>query len=163
MPMNVSVISSKPADTHRTTMSRLSGAWPPVLTAAAVAAISTLVGMHPNPAPGADTLAMAGTVASVSSTMLGFNLAAMAVLASISHTHLVKIMHKTGHYQDLVRTLLVGCLFFLACAACGFTLLFGAAPGPALMTATVALHVGALVSLLDIGRKFYLVLKNLNP
>lgn len=161
--MTVSAISSNPTETRRLNMSTLTGTWPPILAAAATAAASALMGAHPNPAPGADTLAMAGTVASVSSTMLGFNLAAMAVLASISNTHLVKMMHKTGHYQDLLRTLLVGCLFFLACATCGFALLFGAPHHALLMIGTLALHVGALVSLLDIGRKFYLVLKNLNP
>jgi hypothetical protein len=36
--------------------------------------------------------AFGGSVASISSTMLGFLLAALAVLASISHTHLLKVM-----------------------------------------------------------------------
>lgn len=103
-----------------------------------------------------------GSVASVGTTMLGFMLAALAVLASINHTHLVNMMRTTGHYKDLLVTLFTGCLLFLACAIGGFVLLFWVLPRPWFMALLVGVHVGALVSLLDIGRKFWLVLDNLH-
>lgn len=102
-----------------------------------------------------------GTVASISTTMLGFMLAALAVLASINHTHLVSMMRAYGYYRDLLITMMIGCLLFMACAIFGFALLFGVPSEPKLLCALVALHVAALVSLIDVGRKLWLVLANL--
>lgn len=102
-----------------------------------------------------------GTVASISTTMLGFLLAALAVLASISHTHLLTVMREHGHYKDLLQTMLVGFLFFMVCAVCGFTLLFGYPLSNWLGCVLVGVHVAAFVSLLDVGRKMWLVLMNL--
>ena len=104
---------------------------------------------------------LGGTVASISTTALGFMVAALAVLASISHTHLVEMMRTHGHYHNLLTTMMVGCVFFLACDIGGFLLLFGLTPGPKLMCSLVALHIAALVSLVDIGRKLWFVLSNL--
>ena len=69
---------------------------------------------------------------------------------------------KTGHYDDLVRTIFMGCALFLAIALMGFALLFGVKLHPALEASLVGLHGAALVSLIDVGRKFRLVLKNLS-
>ena len=55
-------------------------------------------------------------------------LAALAVLASINHTHLIKMMRQYGHYADLVQTMVVGSLFFLLCTLSGFFFLFGGFP-----------------------------------
>lgn len=93
--------------------------------------------------------------------MLGFMLAALAVIASISNTALVERMRKTGHYDDLLTTIFFGCCFFLAVALCGFTLLFGVPAGRDFLAVVLGLHVGSLISLIDIGRKFRLVLTNL--
>jgi hypothetical protein len=105
--------------------------------------------------------AFGGTVASISTTMLGFLLAALAVLASISHTHLLGVMREQGHYRDLLNTMLIGFLFFLLCAIEGFSVLFGVSLTPLLGSVLVGTHVAAFVSLLDIGRKLWLVLRNL--
>ena len=94
--------------------------------------------------------------------MLGFMLAALAVLVSVANTKLLGTMQKTGHYDDLVRTIFIGCALFLAIALMGFALLFGVKLHPALEASLVGLHGAALVSLIDIGRKFRLVLKNLS-
>lgn len=94
--------------------------------------------------------------------MLGFMLAALAVIASISNTELLKAMQRTGHYDDLLNTVFVGCVSFLLVALCGFALLFGAPAHPYFVSAIFGAHVAALVSLLDIGRKFRLVLINLD-
>ena len=95
--------------------------------------------------------------------MLGFMAAALAIIASISHTHLVSMMRKTGHYKELLASLFAGCVFFLAIAVSGFGLLYGAPISSTTVWALVGLHVAALISVWDIGVKFWFVLRNLNP
>lgn len=106
-------------------------------------------------------VSLGSTVASVGATMLGFLLASLAVLASINHTHLVGMMRETGHYIDLLATVLYSCVTFLACTVIGFVLVFGVTPSSWLGFVAVGLHVAALASLLDVGRKFWFVLSNL--
>ena len=106
-------------------------------------------------------LGFAGSVTTVASTMLGFMLAALAILVSVASSKLVEIMRRTGHYDDLLHTILVGCVLFLCIALCGFALLFGLKPNGKFLMLLLGLHAAALVSLIDIGRKFRLVLVNL--
>ncbi len=105
--------------------------------------------------------ALGGAVASVGATLLGFMLAAMAVLASINQTHLVAMMRKYGHYDDLLGTLFMGCVLMLACTISGFVVLFGMTLSVHVIAVILGLHVAALFSLLDVGRKFRLMLSNL--
>lgn len=109
----------------------------------------------------AERLTFAGSIASIGATMLGFMLAALAVLASINDTHLVKMMKRTGHYDNLLSTLLTGCLLFLFCAVGGYVVMFGYIPNAIFLSVTMGLHTAALVSLVEIGWKFNLVLRNL--
>ena len=118
-------------------------------------------GWLPNLPDHGAVLGFAGSVASIAATMLGFMLAALAVIASISNTTLVERMRKTGHYDDLLSTIFWGCAFFLLIVLGGFSLLFGVAPHPLLLVVLLGLHAAAFVSLIDIGRKFRLVLVNL--
>ena len=104
-----------------------------------------------------------GTLASIGSTMLGFLLAALAIIASINHTHLVKMMRTTGHYQDLLKTIFTGCIAFVLIIFAGGVWLFSSKSPPDWSVALVlGLHASAFVSLIDIGRKFWLVLRNLH-
>lgn len=109
-----------------------------------------------------EVLSFGGSIAAIGTTMLGFMLAALAVLASINHTHLIGMMRKTGHYRDLLQTLFTGCAIILLCAIGGFMLLFGLHPQTWFYIALIGLHFAALASVLDIGRKFWLVLANLS-
>lgn len=109
----------------------------------------------------ADVLAFGSAITSVSTTMLGFMLAALAVLASINNTHLVKMMRATGHFHDLLVTLFVGSSLFLLCAVCGYLLLFGFTLHTWFLATLIGFHAGALISIFDIGRKFWLVLSSL--
>lgn len=112
---------------------------------------------------GPDAVSFASAIASIGATMLGFILAALAVVASISNTHLVQMMHKTGHYKSLLATM-AGCgLLFLLCALSGLAILFGLPLLPAVMAAIIGAHVAAWAALLDVTRKFALVLSNLRP
>lgn len=115
-------------------------------------------------APGLDVKdwpALGGTIASIGATMLGFTLAALAILASISNTHLVKMMLRTGHYIDLMHTLFLGAGMMLCCAAFGFFIMFGYVPNETAFHSLVAVHFAALITVFDIGRKYWLVLTNI--
>lgn len=133
----------------------------PAIAGLAAAAGAWHWDIYPACADAAAAIGLGGTVASICITALGFMVAALAVLASINHTHLVEMMRVHGHYHDLLVTMMSGCFFFLACAIIGFLMLFGVPPTPKLLTALVALHVAALASLIDIGRKLWYVLANL--
>lgn len=117
-------------------------------------------GAYPQFADAAAAAQFAGTVASVATTMLGFMLAALAVVASIVNSHLVRMMRKTGHYGDLLRTMFGGCVLFLWIAMVGLVMAFGVGAHAWLLAMLVGLHVAALWALLDVGRKFWLVLHN---
>ena len=71
------------------------------------------------------------------------------------------MMIKTGHYDNLLSTLLIGCLLFLFCAVGGYVMMFGFIPNSIFFSATVGLHAAALISLVEIGWKFNMVLRNL--
>lgn len=133
----------------------------PLLAGLATAGASWYCGFGPDLPDQGALLGFAGSVASIAATMLGFMLAALAVLASINNTTLVERMKKTGHYDNLLRTVFFGCMLFLLIALSGFALLFGAPRVGWHLSALLGLHVAALLSLLDIGRKFHLVLTNL--
>ncbi|MBK1711289.1 hypothetical protein CKO43_00670 [Rubrivivax gelatinosus] len=123
---------------------------------------ATWGGVRPVPADTESTRAIAGAATSVGATLLGFMLAALAVLASVNNTHLVQMMRRSGHYRDLLETLFAGCAVMLACTVLGFGLLLGITPSKLVISLLVAVHVGALASVLDAGRKFWLLLAHLS-
>ncbi|MEX8519050.1 MAG: hypothetical protein AB3X44_11120 [Leptothrix sp. (in: b-proteobacteria)] len=138
----------------------MSPAKPPLLTLVLVILLSLSFQWCPMPSSEA-AVTLGGTLASVGATMLGFMLAALAVLTSINHTHLIGMMRRTGHYQDLLITIFVGCCIFLVCTVAGYFLAFGLQPRAWFVTTVIGMHTAALVSLVDIGRKFWLILCNL--
>lgn len=109
-----------------------------------------------------DRAALFGTLAQVAGTMLGFMLAALAVVASINHTHLVKMMRKTGHYRSLLVTLFSGALVFLVCAVMSLLALLGVPADERYMAILLGLHIAALCALSLAGWQFWLVLSNLH-
>lgn len=135
-------------------------------------AISSLVGgflvsktfevSMPDLQSSAEWSSFGGSIASVGATLLGFMLAALAILASINNTHLLEQMRKSGHYRELLHTLFLGSLLMLACAVGGFVVMFGHTPTPIVFYALIALHFAVLMLVFDIGHKFWLVLSSLN-
>jgi hypothetical protein len=140
--------------------------FPLFTTGLAVAAGATFVlqhyGLTPCPAP-SDRGTVFGTLAQVAGTMLGFMLAALAIVASISETDLVKRMRSTGHYDSLLQNLFFGALLFLACAVLSLLTLLGVELGEWLAAALFGLHIAALWELLIVGWQFWLTLRNLAP
>ncbi|CAM5787533.1 hypothetical protein OPEN69S_02005 [Ottowia pentelensis] len=133
----------------------------PLLAALLAVAAGAWQGWPPALGDAAAVLAFAGALAAVATTMLGFILAALAVVASVAHTPLMQRMRQTGHYGDLLHTMFYAGAAFLAIDVGAFALLFGAAAGHGVMLLMLGLHAAALVLLVDTGRKFRLVLVNL--
>jgi hypothetical protein len=90
--------------------------------------------------------------------MLGFLLAAMAILASISGTRLIRNMQKTGHFVVLLNR------FFVNTIAFGISMVIAIAAS--MLNARIAdgaviasgLFVFSCLLLCDVGWRFWLVL-----
>lgn len=112
----------------------------------------------------AETRTAIGIIAQVSATMLGFLIAALSVLASISGQKMIRNMQRTGHFRVLLRHL------FWNSGAFGLTLALSLAGifhkgdffnGLALVSIWGAVYSNTL--LVDILYRFWLVLSNLVP
>lgn len=104
-----------------------------------------------------------GLIAQISATMLGFLLAALAILASISGHRLLRNMQKTGHYQVLLERFLINTVAYAAAMMAAIAaFLFE----PYLCISSLIssiIFVFATLLLCDIGYRLWLVLKNLGP
>lgn len=114
------------------------------------------------PAPENVKLA-AGALSSVMATLLGFVLAALAILATIANTRLVRNMRRTGHYFVLLQRM-YGCI-----VACGAGILLAVT----LILVNDPIRLGAYLLagwsclcaavIIDMSRKLWMVLTHLNP
>lgn len=114
------------------------------------------LGLSPDDLRGA-----AGTVAQIASTMLGFMIAALAILATITNTVLVRNMQKTGHFLFLLRRM------YLAAIAYAVTMLVAlvgviASSIPVWAVLAVVFLVALSTALLvEFGYRFWMVLSHL--
>lgn len=104
-----------------------------------------------------------GIASQISATMLGFLIAALSILASISGHRLLRNMQKTGHYRVLLRRLFwnsgaYGLAMVLAFMA---VLLNGEWFKPMSLAALTGFTYATLF-LIDIGWRFWLVLINIS-
>lgn len=111
----------------------------------------------------ADMRSAAGVVASLSGTMLGLILAALAILASVANTTLIRNMSRTGHFQFLLRRMVVCIAAFGVTTLVGIGMLF--VPVISVQHCYVLLGIGflAMEFLADVCMKFWIVLSNLYP
>lgn len=99
-----------------------------------------------------------GVVAQISATMLGFLLAALAILASIAGMRLLRNMQRTGHYSILLSRLFIAyALFFLLMIEAGAAMLLGARL-PLAMEMLFGLMFASCASLVDASIKLTSVL-----
>lgn len=105
-----------------------------------------------------------GIGAQIAATMLGFLIAALSILASISGHRLLRNMQRTGHYQTLLRRL------FWNSAAYGVAMVVAVAAVVmkgelfnSLALVTLGCFTFATMLLTDIAWRFWLVLSNLSP
>ena len=114
--------------------------------------------------PEGEVRSAVGIGAQIAATMLGFLIAAMSILASISGHRLLRNMQRTGHYRTLLRR-----LFWNASAygitmvvAIGAVVMKGNVFDVAALT-TLACFTFATMLLVDIAWRFWLVLSNISP
>lgn len=99
---------------------------------------------------------------SVSATMLGFMLAALSVLVSISGLDFVKNLMIGNHYKDLLQNLFLGCFEILLLLIFSLVLLFGNGFNLLFSSVYISLLIACVVMLVEVGYKFWLVLKNIS-
>lgn len=106
----------------------------------------------------------ASAQASVAVTMLGFMLAMLAILVSLSDRRLIRNMNKTGHFTTLLRKLYIAAAYFgafmLAALACLFLECEGLRVGTSV---SIGLLSGASFQLMESGHRLWRVLDLLNP
>lgn len=110
-----------------------------------------------------DLRSASSTVAQIAATMLGFMIAALSILATITNTVLVQNMQKTGHFLFLLRRM------YFAAISYGLTMLVAlmgviANEIPVWAILTVIFLVSLSTALLvDFGYRFWMVLTHLRP
>ena len=110
----------------------------------------------------ADAKAATGVVAQISVTMLGFILAALAILMSIGSSRLVRNMKKTGHYKVLTQRMFGSLAAFGVLAVFGVMLLLSPLLSTILMYPLIVLLLVSIFILYDVVRKFWVVLNHLD-
>lgn len=109
-----------------------------------------------------DLRGLLGLLAQVSATMLGFLLAALAILASISGSRLIRNMQKTGHFVVMLNRFFVNTIAFgfSMVASISASLLYARIGDGALIAS--GLFVFSCLLLCDVGWRFWLVLTELS-
>lgn len=110
-----------------------------------------------------DIRTAAGVVAQLSGTMLGFVLAALAVLTTVLDTVLVRNMQRTGHFRLLLRRMLCSIAAFGLSTVGGAIIMFLPNPHEWQACTLIALTTLAIAVLVDVCTKFWFVLRNLTP
>ena len=104
-----------------------------------------------------------GIIIQVDVTMMGFVLATLAILASISNEKLIVNMKKTGHYMSLLRRLFI-CLGTYGCVILVEIFILFLPDLTVFHIPYIVIGLNILTSLLvfDVSHKFWKVLKFLN-
>lgn len=110
-----------------------------------------------------DARAATGVVAQMGATMLGFVLAALAILTSIANSRLIRNMQRTGHYRVLINRMFSCISAFGLVAVIGLLLLFAPTLKPIFVYPFIGLVLVAIAVLYDVARKFWTVLSHLQP
>lgn len=137
----------------------------PFLTAAVLAVVVgcllNLTGTVPSIDAG-DRISAYGTVAQVCGTLGGFLLAALAIVASISNTSLLKAMRESGHYDALLKHMFTGTLLFLTATVICILVVLGVTLPAWAQAGLFGIMVSGLVVLIITGWQFWLTLVNVN-
>lgn len=137
----------------------------PFLTAGVLAVVLGLLihvtGTVPSPSV-QDRISVYGTVAQVCGTLGGFLLAALAIVASISNTALLKAMRESGHYDSLLKHMFTGTLLFLTATVICILVVLGVALPAWMQAGLFGIIASGLVVLIISGWQFWLTLVNVN-
>lgn len=111
----------------------------------------------------ADLRTAAGVISQIGSTMLGFVLASLAILATLVNTRLVRNMQRTGHYRVLLRRMFGSVSAFGLLTLAGLIFLFLPTVHIPYVYPFIALIIFSVLLLLDVLLKFWTVLHHLHP
>lgn len=137
----------------------------PFLTAGVLAVVAgvllSVTGTVPSPSV-EDRISVYGTVAQVCGTLGGFLLAALAIVASISNTALLKAMRDSGHYDSLLKHMFTGTLLFLTATVVCILVVLGVTLPAWVQAGLFGTMASGLVVLIISGWQFWLTLVNVN-
>lgn len=120
-----------------------------------------LTGTIPSPSV-QDRISVYGTVAQVCGTLGGFLLAALAIVASISNTALLKAMRESGHYDSLLKHMFTGTLLFLTATVVCILVVLGVTLPTWVQAVLFGIMASGLVVLIIAGWQFWLTLVNVS-
>jgi hypothetical protein len=104
-----------------------------------------------------------GVVAQIGTTMLGFVLAALATLMTLANSRLIKNMQKTGHYQLLLRRMLVTMVSFAIVSFISTVLIFSPNANNPIAYVNLSALIFSSLLLFDVTRKLWIVLNFFAP
>lgn len=110
-----------------------------------------------------DLRSAAGIVAQIGCTMLGFVLAAVAILTTVANTRLVRNMQRTGHFKVLITRMFGSVASFGVATLAGIMFLFLPQAKSVYAYPLIALIFFSSLLLLDVLQKFWTVLHHLQP
>ncbi|HDU8695023.1 TPA: hypothetical protein RG731_000182 [Morganella morganii subsp. morganii] len=104
----------------------------------------------------------ASVAAQVSATLLGFLIAGLSILASVSGNRLLKKMQSSGHYHVLLKKIFIVSIWYALSLVIGCWTVISPA-NSLFISAYISLFafLSAMLMLGDIGWRFWLVLKNI--
>lgn len=103
----------------------------------------------------------ASVLSQLSGTMLGFVLAALAILTTLGNATLVSNMQRTGHFAMLLKRMFGSVVAFGVVTVAGAILLFVPTLDVKWIYPLVGTAIFAAILLADVCRKLWLVLENL--
>lgn len=104
----------------------------------------------------------AGVIAGVCATLLGFLIAAIALITALMTNTLISNMKKTGHYKVLMSDTFMTCwLLLLSLAISTASLLIGPPALKFIFTSTIFVFSLGLLYVLEAGRRFAIVIHSL--
>lgn len=107
-------------------------------------------------------ISVLGTIAQISVSMMGFMLAALAILASISDKPLIKNMANLGLFKDLLLSLFTACSIYMISFLISASVLVLGDFGMHWKDILLGAVCSSIVATVQIGWKFWKVLSNLN-
>lgn len=110
----------------------------------------------------ADAKTGAGVLSQVSGTMLGFVLAALAILTTLGNTRLVANMQQTGHFSMLLKRMFGSIVAFGLGTVAGAAVLFVPALELKWIYPLIGISIFSIILLADVCRKLWLVLENIS-
>lgn len=111
--------------------------------------------------PIADAKTGASVLSQLSGTMLGFVLAALAILTTLGNATLVSNMQQTGHFAMLLKRMFGSVVAFGLVTVLGAVLLFVPVLDIDWLYPLIGTAIFSVILLADVCRKLWLVLENL--